>query len=139
MIAALLPLISRLTKARADKLDNLDAAISGRSTNAGVWSHPTRTLTESVSANVIKSIQRGYLNAYDANANFLSSESAYYLTISPVDVAKTMIIWNPHTYANSSAGGYALLVSSSQLKLSWTAPSDPGAVCNGSWQVIEFY
>lgn len=46
MIAALLPLISRLTKARADKLDNLDAAISGRSTNAGVWSHPTRTLTE---------------------------------------------------------------------------------------------
>lgn len=137
MIAALLPLISRLTKARADKLDNLDAKISD--TDNLVWTHPTRTLTEGVSANVIKSIQRGYLNAYDADANFYSSASAYYLTISPVDVAKTMIIWNPHSNTGVYGSGYALLISSSQLKLSWTSPAEPGAVCYGSWQVIEFY
>jgi len=40
--------LTNLDDVRAGKIDNLDVAVSSRSTNAGVWEYSTRGLTEAV-------------------------------------------------------------------------------------------
>ena len=44
------------TSARAAKLDNLDAAISTRATESGVWGHSSRSLTTAVDVNMSQSL-----------------------------------------------------------------------------------
>lgn len=75
------PSAADYTPARAALLNSLDALISSRATDAGVWAAETRTLTAAPS--VIKSIQQGEIAMN-------GTPTTVYATISPVNLSKTV-------------------------------------------------
>ena len=126
-------LTSRLTATRASNLDKLDATISSRSTLTAqqVWSAPSRTLTQSISA--IKSIQTGYI---DAEVNAGSGEDRKYvdITVSSVNTSKTIVFIQPHTTDGRMYSGR--MYSSNRLRVA-TRDSTPSRIyCR--WYIVEF-
>lgn len=115
--------------ARAALLDNLDALISSRATAAGVWAAASRTLTAAPS--VIRSIQYGQI--------YFTFNSAATLTIAPVDVTKTMLLFLGTTNADSIfalALARLFLVSSTSVRAEKWNDGGNGTYVN--FCVVEF-
>lgn len=130
-------LISRLTSTRASNLDNLDAAVSSRSTltsaqaASAVWGAATRTLT-SVSVTSIPSIVDS-IQRVSGSMNVSTTD----ITINAVVVARTFIVFAGATGQSGGAMDYfptATLVNSTTVRITRVATT--GAT-NYSFFVVE--
>ena len=120
--AKMATLLARLTSGRASNLDNLDAAVTTRSTltlaqaASAVWGAATRTLT-SVSVTSIPSI----VASIQRVSGDMSAGISLDITITAVTVAKSVVIF---AGCSGPAGGgmdffpRATLVNSTTLRLS---------------------
>lgn len=114
---------------------NLDAKISSRATNSGVWANSTRTLTSAPSP--IKSIQRG-------TTAVPTKENSTDVTISQVNVSKSFINLISIVYKGASSNDYqgtinALLISSDTLRIEHTGSGGTSITgASVSWEVVEF-
>lgn len=136
-------LLTRLSDARATKLDNLDATISSRSTltqaqaASGVWANATRSLTTQV---CIKSVHRGTIQVVYPN---LTASVA----ISPaVDDKKTFIVCSasgPWEADNVSRLRLALATNGLSIVATRSATTMGGELYPPSgiysFEVVEFY
>ncbi len=135
--AKMATLLSRLTSGRASNLDNLDAAISTRSTltsaqaASAVWGAATRTLT-SVSVTSIPSIVDS-IQRVSGSMNVPTTD----ITINAVVVARTFIVFAGATGQSGGAMDYfptATLVNSTTVRITRVATT--GAT-NYSFFVVE--
>ena len=125
-------LTNRLTETRASNLDKLDAPISSMSTLTAqeVWSAPSRTLTQSISA--VKSIQTGFIKAAKLEG---SGEDVNFrdITVSSVDTSKTIVFIQPHTREGKMYSGR--MVDSKTLRVAMCM-SITAIRCR--WYIVEF-
>ena len=131
-------LISRLTSTRASNLDNLDAAVSSRSTltsaqaASAVWGAATRTLT-SVSVTSIPSI----VDSIQRVSGNLTTQTTD-ITITAVVVARTFVVYAGGSGPSGGAADFlpvATLINSTTLRVSRGAAA--GSTTMYSFFVVE--
>lgn len=128
-------LVDRLTQARADKLDFLDVAVSGRAAAATAVSNADYTAARAAKLDSViltsvlaSSIQTGYTNSLP---NASSGEDNYYtdVAISAVVIAKSLVLCMSIEAGHVMSGR---LTSTTNLRISGSISA------RGRWYVIEF-
>lgn len=134
--------LGRLTQSRADKLDNLDAAITTRapaSTALSIaqWTNARALLLDNLASlltGVVNSIQTGYASAPTSSGS--GEDTAYAdVMVSAVTVAKAFPLILVADAQSTSKFWTARLTSTTNLRLSCTAAA---GLVRIRWYLIEF-
>lgn len=109
--------------------DRLDDVLSAIEYNGG-------GISELLGKGCIKSVQRGYVSTSWGT----SPSDKIIATVSPVNVQKSILLWNASGHAQSNLAWtyFAAAISFDGVNIKITG-NYPNIQCSINWQVIEFY